>query len=127
MAQRVFPPCSQHGPLHHHEEVGDANDTVSLERTDDSTGAREDIASLDVVERATRRLQAPELGGEERGAAPAAAEVTLDGGVAVAAAPERDEMLTAMTPDRNPLLAESLSERSMAAATSVVNSRRPSR
>ncbi len=42
-------------------------------------GGREEIASLDVVERATRRLQAPELGGEESDAAPAAADVDVTG------------------------------------------------
>src|SRR5262245_43948193 len=43
LAQRVLPPGSQYGPLHHYEEVSRADETASLERTDDSTGAREDI------------------------------------------------------------------------------------
>src|SRR5262249_39089059 len=43
LAQGVFPPSSQHSPLHHREEVGGADDTVSLERSDDSAGARDDI------------------------------------------------------------------------------------
>ena len=41
-------------------------------------GGREEIATLDVVERATRQLQAPELGGDERETALAPIGVASD-------------------------------------------------
>src|SRR5689334_3772646 len=43
LAERILSPSSQHSPLHHHEEGRGADDTVSLERPDDSTSTREDI------------------------------------------------------------------------------------
>src|SRR5262249_31976583 len=43
LTQRVFPPGSQHGQLHHHEEVCGADDTVSLKRSDEPTRAGDQV------------------------------------------------------------------------------------
>src|SRR5262249_8209772 len=43
LSERILPPSYQHGALHHYEEIDGADETAPLERTDHSTGAREDV------------------------------------------------------------------------------------